>query len=153
MVPSGISITAYSPAGKAMKATPDGRHDHDILADGTISPTQGTDTNGPLAVLQSGMKINQDEYMSTLLNMKFTRSTLKTDQDVAKLASMIRTYMLNGGKHIQFNVVDKETLLDAQVHKEQQRDLIVRVAGYSAYFTMLTPGVQQDVISRTGHEL
>ena len=153
MVPSGISITAYSPAGKAMKATPDGRHDHDILADGTISPTQGTDTSGPLAVLQSGMKINQDEYMSTLLNMKFTRSTLKTDQDVAKLGSMIRTYLLNGGKHVQFNVVDKETLLDAQIHKEQHRDLIVRVAGYSAYFTMLTPGVQQDVISRTGHEL
>ena len=73
--------------------------------------------------------------------------------DLAKLASMIRTYMLNGGKHIQFNVVDKETLLDAQIHKEQHRDLIVRVAGYSAYFTMLTPGVQQDVISRTGHEL
>ena len=153
MVPSAISITAYSPAGKAMKATPDGRRDHDILADGTISPTQGTDTNGPLAVLRSGMKIDQDEYMATLLNMKFTRSTLNTDQDVEKLCAMIKTYLLNGGKHMQFNVVDKETLLDAQIHKEQHRDLIVRVAGYSAYFTMLTPGVQEDVISRTAHEL
>ena len=153
MVPSGISITAYSPAGKAMLATPDGRMDFDILADGTTSPAQGTDKNGPLAVLQSAMAINQDEYMSTLLNMKFTASTLKTDADVEKLSSIIRTYLTNGGKHVQFNVVDKETLLDAQRNKEQYRDLIVRVAGYSAYFTTLTPGVQEDVISRTGHEL
>ena len=153
MVPSGISITAYSPAGKAMKATPDGRMDFDILADGTTSPVQGTDTCGPLAVLQSAMSINQDEYMSTLLNMKFSASTLKTDADVEKLSSIIRTYLTNGGKHVQFNVVDKETLLDAQRNKEQYRDLIVRVAGYSAYFTTLTPGVQEDVISRTSHEL
>ena len=153
MVPSGISITAYSPGGKAMKATPDGRKDYDILADGTISPTQGTDINGPLAVLQSGMTINQDEYMSTLLNMKFTKNTMKTSEDVSKLGALIRTYLTNGGKHVQFNVVDKETLLDAQVNKEAHRDLIVRVAGYSAYFTILTPGVQQDIISRTAHEL
>ena len=91
--------------------------------------------------------------MSTLLNMKFTANTLKTPQDVEKLSAMIRTYLMNGGKHIQFNVVDRETLLDAQIHKEAHRDLIVRVAGYSAYFTTLTPGVQEDVISRTAHEI
>ena len=153
MVPCAISITAYSPAGKAMKATPDGRFDYEILADGTISPTQGTDTNGPLAVLKSGMCINQDEYMATLLNMKFTTGTLKTADDLAKLGSMIKTYLTNGGKHVQFNVVDKETLIDAQKNKDAHRDLIVRVAGYSAYFTILTPGVQQDIISRTAHEL
>lgn len=153
IVPAGISITAYAPGGSVTRATPDGRFDGESFADGSISPMQGSDVHGPLAVLQSGMAINQDEFMSTLLNMKFTPSALKTDADLDKLGAMIRTYLTNGGKHVQFNVVDKNTLLEAQKEKDKYRDLIVRVAGYSAYFVVLTPGVQQDIISRTGHEL
>jgi formate C-acetyltransferase len=153
MVPAGISITAYAPGGNSMGPTPDGRVSGETLADGSISPMQGSDTNGPIAVLQSGMAINQDEFMSTLLNMKFSPSTLKTDSDLGKLGALIKTYLTNGGKHIQFNVIDKNTLLDAQVNREAHRDLIVRVAGYSAYFVALTKSVQEDVISRTSHDI
>lgn len=153
MVPAGISITAYAPGGNSMGPTPDGRVSGETLADGSISPMQGSDINGPVAVLQSGMAINQDEFMSTLLNMKFSPSTLKTDSDLEKLGTLIKTYLTNGGKHIQFNVISKKTLLDAQVNRDDYRDLIVRVAGYSAYFVALTKSVQEDVISRTSHDI
>lgn len=99
------------------------------------------------------MKIHQDPYNAMLLNMKIHPSALKTDEDLRKLGALIKTYLLNGGKHIQFNVVDNETLRKAQEKPEDYRDLVVRVAGYSAYFTLLTPAVQQDVISRTENML
>ena len=91
-------------------------------------------------------------YQATLLNMKFHPSALKTTQDLKKLSNLIKTYFSSGGKHIQFNVVNKETLLDAQEHPENHRDLIVRVAGYSAYFVQLTKPVQNEIIARTEHE-
>ena len=87
------------------------------------------------------------------MNMKFNPDTLQTVEDESKLSSMIRTYLTNGGKHIQFNVVSAETLKDAQINQDAHRDLIVRVAGYSTYFVILTPAVQEDIISRTEHEL
>jgi len=151
-VPNAISITAHQPGGMAVGATPDGRYKGEILADGSMSPAQGRDRVGPLAVLQSAMKINQDAYQATLLNMKFHPSALKTREDMEKLAVLIKTYLTNGGKHIQFNVVSRETLEEARTEPEKHRDLIVRVAGYSAYFTSLTPTVQQEVIDRTTYE-
>lgn len=99
------------------------------------------------------MKINQDPFNAMLLNMKMHPSALKTDEDLAKLASLVKTYLTNGGKHIQFNVVDNETLRDAQKHPENYRDLVVRVAGYSAYFNYLTKAVQNEIISRTENKM
>ncbi len=153
VLPTAISITAHAPGGAMTGATPDGRMDGETFADGSVSPAQGRDCNGPLAVLQSAMNINQDEYMATLLNMKFHPSAIKTEEDISKLGSMIETYFENGGKHIQFNVVNKEMLLAAKQDKEKYKDLIVRVAGYSAYFVALTPKIQDEIIARTEQKL
>lgn len=147
--PTGISITAYAPGGAYTCATPDGRNFGDLLPDGCASPAQGTDTNGPTASLASAMKIDQDPFNAMLLNMKLHPSALKTEEDLGKLGALIKTYMQNGGKHIQFNVVDNETLRKAQEKPEDYRDLVVRVAGYSAYFNYLTTAVQNDIIART----
>lgn len=151
-VPSGISISAHQPAGKSVGATPDGRKAHTILSDGMISPEQGTDVNGPLAAFQSGMKIKQDCYQATLFNMKFDPSALKSDEDATKLASVIKTYLTHDGKQIQFTVVNQDDLRDAQVNPSQHRELIVRVAGYSAYFTTLTTMMQDEIIDRTSNK-
>ncbi|MEM2614589.1 MAG: pyruvate formate lyase family protein, partial [Nitrososphaerota archaeon] len=147
----GASISSMWAGGAITGATPDGRCAGEPLADGTVSPVQGRDINGPTAVLKSALKVDQVSCSSTLLNMKFHPSTLKTTEDLRKLAELIKTYFIHGGKWIQFNVVGRETLLEAQKHPEKYRDLIVRVAGYSAYFTQLSRGVQDDIIRRTEH--
>ncbi len=152
-LPSGISVTAHQPVGALTGATPDGRKAGEILADGSLSPMHGMDKNGVTSILKSALKINQDPMQATLLNMKFHPSALKTEADLHKLAALIRTYMVNGGKHIQFNVVAPETLLAAQKDKEQYRNLIVRVAGYSTYFVTLSEKMQNEVIERTTHVL
>lgn len=152
-VPCGISITSHQPGGLLTGATPDGRKAGTLLADGTMSPMQGMDHHGPLAVMQSAMKIDQDPFQATLLNMKSSSTALATERDQQKLATMIRTYLTSGGKHVQFNVVDQETLIDARKHPEKHRDLIVRIAGYSAYFVQLNDSMQQEVINRTEHHL
>ena len=85
--------------------------------------------------------------------MKFPAPTFKTKADRQKLFALIKTYFDNGGKHIQFNTVDREILLDAQRHPELHRNLIVRVSGYSAFFTELSPGMQEEIIARTEHSL
>ena len=153
VLPTAISITAHAPGGALTGATPDGRMAGETFADASISPEQGKDVSGPLAVLQSAMKIPQGEFMATLMNMKFSPNTLKTESDLEKLAVMIQTYLTNGGKQIQFNVVDKKTLEAAKVEKEKYRDLVVRVAGYSAYYVTLTERVQDELIKRTEQEL
>jgi len=130
-------------------ATPDGRRAHETCADGTVSPMRGRDTHGPTAVMRSALRINQDPYQATLMNMKFHPSVLQSDEDLRKLSVMIKTYLEHGGKHVQFNVVSRETLLKAQQTPAQYRDLVVRVAGYSAYFTQLNSAVQDEVIART----
>ena len=151
-IPSGISISAHQPCGKSVPATPDGRCCGTILADGMISPSQGTDVRGPLAMFNSGRKIEQDEYSATLLNMKFNPDVLKTDEDKAKLASVIQAYLTNGGKQVQMSVVDRQTLIDAQQNPKAHKDIIVRVAGYSAYFVSLTNMMQDEIIARTQND-
>ena len=146
---SAISITSHQPGGALTGATPDGRHAHETCADGTVSPMQGRDTQGPTAVMRSALRINQDPYQATLMNMKFHPSVLQSDEDLRKLSVMIKTYLEHGGKHVQFNVVSREVLLKAQQNPAQYRDLVVRVAGYSAYFTQLNGAVQDEVIART----
>ena len=148
LIPTATSITAHAPGGAQTGATPDGRYAGETLADGSTSPVQGTDTNGPLAVFHDAMAIDQSEYMATLMNMKFSPATLKTDEDLDKLAAATRAYLTGGGKQVQYNVVDAETLRDAKSNPENHRDLIVRVAGYSSYFTVLTPRVQDEIINR-----
>lgn len=151
--PNAISISAHQPGGMVTGATPDGRKGGTILADASLSPDHGTDTHGPIAVFQSAMRVDQDWYQGTLMNMKFHPSALKTEDDLTKLGSMIQTYLTHGGKHVQFNVVNREEMVDAKAHPEDHPELVVRVAGYSAYFTRLTPGIQDEVIERMSHDL
>ena len=153
VLPSGISITAHAPGGAMTSASPDGRFDGETFADGSVSPVHGRDRNGPLAVFRSGMALPQYRFLATLLNMKISPASLKTESDYEKLGSMIRTYLTHGGKHVQFNVVDRATLEKAVEDKESYRNLVVRVAGYSAYFVTLTPSVQKEIIARTTHEI
>jgi formate C-acetyltransferase len=144
----GASISSMFAGGAIIGATPDGRFAGTTLADGTASPAQGRDTHGPTAMLRSAAKLDQSECASTLLNMKLHPSSLTTREDLKKLGSLIKTYSKMGGKWIQFNVVGNEQLLEAQKFPEKYRDLIVRVAGYSAYFVDLSKGVQDDVVKR-----
>jgi len=150
--PTGISISAQWPGGALTGATPDGRYAGECLADGTMSPMRGRDTHGPTAVIRSAVKIDQAPYQATLLNMKFHPSALQTTEDLKKLADLIKIYFSLGGKHIQFNVVSKETLIEAQEHPEDYRDLVVRVAGYSAYFVQLGKVIQDEIIARTEYQ-
>ncbi|HVN96086.1 MAG TPA: pyruvate formate lyase family protein [Syntrophorhabdaceae bacterium] len=150
--PTGISITAHAPGGALTGATPDGRLAGETLADGTLSPAQGKDINGPTAVMRSAMAVDQTPFQATLLNMKFHPSALTSEEDMKKLASLIKTYFMAGGKHVQFNVVNKIVLLESQKEPEKHRDLIVRVAGYSAYFVALGKPVQDEIIARTEHQ-
>lgn len=147
--PSAISVTAYEPGGAITGATPDGRFDGEILADACASPTSGMDKKGYLAVLQSAMKLPQNRFTSFLFNQKFHPTALRTEEDLLKLAHTIKVYFANGGKHIQFNVVDEKIMRDAQIHPEKHAGLMVRVAGYSAYFTVLDKSIQEQLIQRT----
>ena len=153
VTPNAISISAHQPGGAVTGATPDGRRGGDILADASLSPDRGRDKNGPTAVFRSAMKVDQDPYQGTLMNMKLHPAMLRSEEDLVKLGSMIKTYLTHGGKHIQFNVVDRAEMEDAQRRPEQHSDLVVRVAGYSAYFTRLPEAIQNEVMDRTEQSL
>jgi pyruvate-formate lyase len=144
----GASISSMFAGGTIIGATPDGRLSGTTLSDGTVSPSQGRDTKGPTAMLRSAAKMDQAMCSSTLLNVKLHPSSLATREDLKKLGGLIKSYAVMGGKWIQFNVVGNQQLLDAQKSPENYRDLIVRVAGYSAYFVDLSKGVQDDIIKR-----
>lgn len=153
-VESPHSLSWHGSMGNSVGALPSGRKAHMALADGAVSPCQGTDINGPSASINSAGKVDQIPIFGTLFNMKLLPSSLQTVEDSMKLAALIRTYLGDlRGKHIQFNVVDREVLLDAQKHPENHRNLIVRVAGYSALFVELNETIQQEVIERTAHSL
>jgi pyruvate formate-lyase/glycerol dehydratase family glycyl radical enzyme len=148
-LPAPYSVSVHGAAGKRVGALPSGRLAEQPLADGSVSPCQGADMNGPTAVINSAGKIDQVPLFGTLLNMKFHPSAMKTDEDLKKIATLIKTYFDYGGKHAQFNVVDSKTLKEAQKEPERHRNLMVRVAGYSAYFTELSSNVQDEIIMRT----
>ncbi|WP_434311714.1 pyruvate formate lyase family protein [Hominifimenecus sp. rT4P-3] len=148
---SGLSITAHDPGGRLTGATPDGRYAGSPLADGSVSPEQGCDVCGPTAMLNSAMRLPQTRLNATLHNMKIHPTALKSEDDKRKLIMLIRTYMMEGGNQIQFNVVDQDTLIHAQEEPEKYKDLIVRVAGYSTYFVSLSKNVQDEVIERTSY--
>ena len=143
-----LPTTCHVYFGKVTGATPDGRNAWKVLSEG-ISPVQGADTNGPTAVIRSAAKIDHIKTGGTLLNQKFTPSLLSTEEGCNNLVHLIRAYFRMDGHHIQFNVVDADTLREAQKHPEDYRDLIVRVAGYSAFFNALSRQTQDDIIERT----
>ena len=129
-------------------ATPDGRRDSEPFADATLSPIQGLDRKGPTAVLKSAAKIDTTKTYNHLLNQKFMPSSLEGDMKEVFI-NYLRSWGDLGISHIQFNVVDRDTLIDAQKNPAQYPDLIVRVAGYSAYFADLSKGLQDSIIART----
>jgi len=143
-----LSTTCHVYFGKMLGATANGRLSGTPESDGT-SPSHGADRNGPTAVIQSLGKMDQIKSGGTLLNMRFLPSVLQSEQDLEKVAQLIRTYFRMNGHHIQFNVVDTETLRRAQAAPDEYRDLLVRVAGYSDYFVDLDRYHQEEIISRT----
>ncbi|MBE0663828.1 MAG: glycyl radical protein [Bacteroidales bacterium] len=146
-----LPTTSHVYFGSVIGAMPDGRLAGEPLSEG-ISPVQGADQKGPVAVLQSAAKIDHIKTGGTLLNQKFSPSFFGSDEAINKLCALVRTWFRLDGHHIQFNVVDAETLRDAQKYPEKHRDLIVRVAGYSDYFNDLGESLQNEIISRTAHE-
>ena len=142
-------VSANVPLGAQTGATPDGRLAHMPVADG-VSPSAGKDVNGPTASANSVARL--DHFIAsngTLLNMKFHPSALKGESGLHSFCSLIRGYFDQKGSHMQFNVVSRETLRDAQAHPEKYKTLVVRVAGYSALFTTLSRSLQDDIINRT----
>jgi len=145
-----LPTTSHVYFGSVTGAMTDGRLAYQPLSEG-ISPVQGADVNGPVAVLQSAGKLDHVRTGGTLLNQKFAPEFFKDDEAYQKLVQLIRTYFRLDGHHIQFNVVEAETLRDAQKNPELYRDLIVRVAGYSDYFNDLGVDLQNEIIARTAH--
>ncbi len=142
-------VTLNVAFGKMTWATPDGRKIGEPLSDG-ISPVQGMDKNGPVATMQSILKYDQSDFGNgTLCNMKFHPTALASDDGVQKLRSVMESYFKNGGMELQLNVVSSETLRDAQANPDKYRDLVVRVAGFSAYFVEVFKDSQDDLIRRT----
>ncbi|HNS20060.1 MAG TPA: glycyl radical protein [Sedimentisphaerales bacterium] len=143
-----LPTTVHVYFGSVMGATPDGRKAGLPLSEG-ISPVQGADRQGPTAVLKSAAKMDHSRTGGTLLNMKFTPALLDGDDGLDNLTHLIRSYFRLDGHHIQFNVVDAETLRRAQARPEEYQNLIVRVAGYSDYFVDLGEALQNEIIART----
>lgn len=142
-------VSANVPLGAQTGATPDGRYAHTPVADG-VSPTAGYDVNGPTAAANSVSKLDHSIASNgTLFNMKFHPSALKGRSGLESFTALIRAYFDQKGSHMQFNVVSRETLRDAQKNPEKYKTLVVRVAGYSALFTTLSRSLQDDIINRT----
>jgi len=146
-----LPTTCHVYFGSVIGATPDGRRGGLPLSEG-ISPFQGADKFGPTAVVKSAAKIDHIKTGGTLLNQKFAPEFFATDDSMNKLTALIRGYFKMNGHHIQFNVVDVDTLRDAQKYPERYTDLIVRVAGYSDYFNDLGVELQEEIIRRTEHK-
>jgi len=151
LMPAIYPVSSNVPMGKPVWTLPNARRSGEHLTDG-MSPTPGTDMKGPTAVLNSLSKINHyDVDGATLLNMKFDPKILEGEEGLRRLSSLLRTFVDLKIYHVQFNVIATETLRDAQDHPEKYRNLLVRVAGYSAYFVELCREIQEDIIRRTLH--
>lgn len=152
--PGSYTVSAHVPLGSVVGATPDGRLAGEQLADGGLSPMLGQDVQGPTAVLKSVSKL--DNFLlsnGTLLNVKFTPATLAGDSGLNKLADFLQAFTRLKLQHIQFNVVNADTLREAQQRPQDFAGLVVRVAGYSAFFVELSQEIQDDIIRRTAHQL
>ena len=142
-------VSTHVAFGRRVWATPDGRKSQEPLAEG-VSPKQGLDKNGPAAVLKSVFAIRHSTYRNgTLLNMKFHPATVQGDEGSRKLRQLVETYFAMGGMHIQYNVVGGDTLRAAQKDPDAHKNLVIRIAGFSAYFVELDAALQDDLIART----
>jgi len=142
--------SVHNPMGQVTGALPTGKKDGVPLTDGSLSAMPGTDVSGPTALVLSGAAGNDPiKWCATHMNMKLPPDQLKSRKGRDNVLSLVRTLFENNGYHVQFNVLDTEVLRDAQKHPENHRDLVVRVAGFSAFFTQLHKGVQDEVIDRT----
>ncbi len=139
--------------GLGVGALPNGRKALEPLNDGSISPMRGADRKGPTAVLRSVLKAGSSESHASVLNQKFSSAMIRSAESIDKLVTYTNAFLSNGGSHIQYNMVDTNELRDAKIHPENHRDLIVRIGGFSAYFTQLSPDIQDDVINRNEHNL
>jgi len=150
VMPSAYSVSAHTACGIFTGALPNGKKSTGALTDASVSAQPGTDKNGPTALVKSAAKVLDGvKYSSTHFNMKFHPTALKGTNSARKLLSLIKTYFDLGGYHVQFNCVSGETLRDAQIHPENYKELIVRVAGFSAFFVHLDTDVQDEIIKRT----
>ena len=150
VMPSAYSVAAHAAFGEYTGALPSGRKSRETLVDASVSAQGGTDRNGPTALAKSAAKVlDTVKYSSSHLNMKFHPTALKGKEGARKLLSLIKTYYDLGGYHVQFNCVSADTLKAAQLHPQDYKELIVRVAGFSAYFVTLDKDVQDDIIKRT----
>ena len=148
--PGFYTVSAHVPMGAHVGATPDGRHSGTPLADGGLSPTAGRDKRGATAALQSVSKLNLKLASNgTLLNMKFLPLFFEGQKAIKKFVLLLRGFCNLHIPHVQFNVVSADALRAAQANPEQYRSLVVRVAGYSAYFTELDSELQDEIIRRT----
>ena len=143
-----LPTTCHVYFGEVMMASANGRKAHKPVSEG-ISPEKGADVNGPTAVIQSAAKMDHLQTGGTLLNQKFAPDVLKGEEGLEQMANLIRTYFNMDGHHIQVNVIDRQTLIDAQLHPQEHADLIVRVAGYSDHFRNLSKALQDEIIERT----
>lgn len=143
-----LPTTCHVYFGDVILATPNGRKAHKPVSEG-ISPEKSADTNGPTAVIKSCAKMDHLATAGTLLNQKFTPNVVAGEAGLNNMASLVRSYFAMDGHHIQFNVVDRQTLIEAQKHPEEHKDLIVRVAGYSDFFRNLDKPLQDEIIERT----
>ena len=143
-----LPTTCHVYFGDVIGATANGRKAHMPVSEG-ISPEKSADTNGPTAVIKSCAKMDHLSTAGTLLNQKFTPDVVAGDEGLNNMSTLIRSYFAMDGHHIQFNVIDKQTLIEAQKHPEDYKDLIVRVAGYSDFFRNLDKPLQDEIINRT----
>lgn len=146
-----LSTTCHNYFGSVCGASVNGRFAHFAISDGT-SPAHGSDTHGPTAVIKSLGKLDQTKSGGTLLNVRFTPALFHREEDIKKCGNLVRSYFKQGGHHIQFNIVDSETLHDAQQNPDNYKDLLVRVAGYSDYFNDMTEQLQNEIIARTEND-
>jgi formate C-acetyltransferase len=148
-----VPLTSHIPCGKVISATPNGRKAWEYLSEGT-SASHGADVKGPTALLLSNANskdTGSKERVARLLNLKLSPATVAGSEGTKKLMSLIRTFCDLKLWHVQFNIINKATLLAAQANPEKYRNLLVRVAGYSAYFVDLSPELQNEIIARTEH--
>ncbi len=140
--------------GLGCRALPTGRKAFEPLSDGSLSPMQGTDVNGPTAVIRSACNsCFSDVSYASVLNQKLSASLLQSEESIDKLIAYTNAFMSAGGSHIQYNITDMEELVEAKVKPEEHKDLIVRIGGFSAYFVQLSPEIQDDVICRSEFNL
>jgi formate C-acetyltransferase len=149
---STSNISANVPLGSKIGATSDGRKAGEPIAEG-VSAMHGTDTSGPTTIMHSVSKLPTIKMLAQLLNIRLSPVTLATEAGLKRLVTLLKGFRNLKVWHVQFNTVDTETLLAAQKNPEQYRDLVVRVAGYSALFVTLDKATQDDIIRRTVHEL